>query len=79
MSRQESLSRLNDLEMKNKDPLYIHYYFLIMDVKETLEKYVHGNFIYGPVVKENLHRKSFNAEVLTRKVGLDKFISFSYK
>lgn len=45
MSRQESLPRLNDWHVKSKDPHYIHYYFLVTDIKEALEKYAKGFFL----------------------------------
>jgi len=43
--REEKLPRLNDWHIKTKDPHYIHYYFLIRDIKEAISKYAHGNFL----------------------------------
>ena len=45
MSREKNLPRLNDWNVRSKDPHYIHYYFLINDIKDTLEKYARGNFL----------------------------------
>jgi SAM-dependent methyltransferase len=45
MSREKNLPRLNDWSVRSKDPHYIHYYFLISDVKEALETYARGNFL----------------------------------
>ncbi len=45
MSRAKNLPRLNDWSVRSKDPHYIHYYFLISDVKDALETYARGNFL----------------------------------
>ena len=45
MSREKNLPRLNDWNVKSKDPHYIHYYFLISDIKEALENFARGNFL----------------------------------
>jgi SAM-dependent methyltransferase len=45
MSREKNLPRLNDWNVRSKDPHYIHYYFLIRDIKDALEKYARGNFL----------------------------------
>src|SRR6476619_7561611 len=44
MSR-EKLSRISDWHVKSKDPHYIHYYFLIRDIKEAIATYAKGNFL----------------------------------
>lgn len=66
MARQKDLPRLNDWNVKSKDPHYIHYYFLVKDIKEALEKYARGNFldlgcgnkpyetIYGPLTEKQV-------------------------
>ena len=58
------LPRLSDWHIRSKDPHYIHYYFLIKDIKEALENYARGNFldlgcgnkpyetIYNPLTKQ---------------------------
>jgi SAM-dependent methyltransferase len=45
MSRQKDLSRLSDWHVKTKDPHYIHYYFLIRDIQDAVNKYAKGNFL----------------------------------
>ena len=45
MNRGESAPRINDWNIRSKDPHYIHYYFLIRDIKDALKKYAHGNFL----------------------------------
>jgi SAM-dependent methyltransferase len=45
MSRQENLPRVSDWHIKSKHPHYIHYYFLIRDIKEAISKYAKGNFL----------------------------------
>jgi len=45
MTRQKNQPRLNDCNVRSKDPHYIHYYFLIIDIKDALEKYACGNFL----------------------------------
>ena len=45
MSRQKNLPRLSDWNIKSKNPHYIHYYFLVNDIKDALEKYARGNFL----------------------------------
>lgn len=45
MSRQENLPRVSDWHIKSKHPHYIHYYFLIRDIKEAIIKYAKGNFL----------------------------------
>jgi len=44
MSR-EQLSRISDWHVKSKDPHYIHYYFLIRDIKEAIAKYARGSLL----------------------------------
>ena len=60
------LPRLSDWHISSKDPHYIHYYFLINDIKEALEKYARGSFldlgcgnkpyetIYNPLTKTQI-------------------------
>lgn len=45
MLRQTNVPRLNDWQIRSKDPHYIHLYFLINDIKESLEKYAKGNLL----------------------------------
>ena len=45
MSRKENASRVNDWHIKSKHPHYIHYYFLIRDIKEAIKNYVKGDFL----------------------------------
>lgn len=40
--RQEKLPRLSDWHVKTKDPHYIHYYFLIRDIKDAINSYAKG-------------------------------------
>jgi SAM-dependent methyltransferase len=40
--RQEKLPRLSDWHVKTKDPHYIHYYFLIRDIKDAINNYAKG-------------------------------------
>jgi len=41
----EKLSRLSDWHIKSKDPHYIHYYFLIRDIRDAISNYANGNFL----------------------------------
>ena len=43
--RQEKLPRLSNWHVKSKDPHYIHYYFLIRDIKEAVAKYAKGDLL----------------------------------
>src|SRR4051812_38793948 len=43
--RQEKLPRISDWQIKPKHPHYIHYYFLIRDLKDAIEKYARGSFL----------------------------------
>ena len=45
MTRQDHLPRLSDWHIRAKDPSYIHYYYLIRDIREALDKYARGNFL----------------------------------
>lgn len=45
MSRQKNIPRISDWKIKSKHPHYIHYYFLIRDLKEAIQKYARGNFL----------------------------------
>jgi SAM-dependent methyltransferase len=40
--RQEKLPRLSDWHVKTKDPHYIHYYFLIRDIRNAINDYAKG-------------------------------------
>ncbi|MBO9683395.1 MAG: class I SAM-dependent methyltransferase, partial [Flavisolibacter sp.] len=40
--RQEKLPRLSDWHVKTKDPHYIHYYFLIRDIRNAINSYAKG-------------------------------------
>lgn len=63
MSRQENLPRVADWHIPSKHPHYIHYYFLIRDIKEAIANYAKGDFLdlgcgnkpyetlYAPVTK----------------------------
>jgi SAM-dependent methyltransferase len=44
MSR-ENLSRISDWHVKSKDPHYIHYYFLIRDIKDAISNFAKGDFL----------------------------------
>jgi SAM-dependent methyltransferase len=43
--RQEKLPRLSDWHVKTKDPHYIHYYFLIRDIKDAINNYAKGGLL----------------------------------
>jgi SAM-dependent methyltransferase len=43
--RQEKLPRLSDWHVKTKDPHYIHYYFLIRDIKDAINHYAKGDLL----------------------------------
>lgn len=45
MSRQENVPRVSDWHVKTKHPHYIHYYFLIRDIKEAIKNYARGAFL----------------------------------
>jgi SAM-dependent methyltransferase len=45
MTRQKSVPRLSDWHVRSKDAHYIHYYFLVKDIKESLEQFACGNFL----------------------------------
>lgn len=45
MSRQDKLSRASSWRISSKHPHYIHYYFLIRDIREALEKYAKGDLL----------------------------------
>lgn len=45
MSRQENVPRVSDWHIQTKHPHYIHYYFLIRDIKEAIYKYAKGAFL----------------------------------
>lgn len=42
MNRQEKLSRISDWHVKSKDPHYIHYYFLIRDIRSAIAAFAKG-------------------------------------
>jgi len=43
--REEKLPRLNDWHVKTKDPHYIHYYFLINDIRQAIRTYASGDLL----------------------------------
>jgi len=43
--REEKLPRLSDWHVKTKDPHYIHYYFLIRDIKDAINHYAKGDLL----------------------------------
>lgn len=45
MKREENLPRLSDWHVRSKEWNYIHYYFLIRDVKEAIEKFARGQLL----------------------------------
>lgn len=45
MNRQENVPRINDWHVKSKHPHYIHYYFLIRDIREAINEYARGHFL----------------------------------
>ncbi len=45
MNRRGNLTRISDWKVNSNDPTYIHYYFLIRDIKEALNKYAKGSFL----------------------------------
>ena len=45
MNRQENLPRISDWQVRSKDWKYIHYYFLISDLKEAIAQYARGSFL----------------------------------
>ena len=61
MDREENVERINDWNIKTKDPHYIHYYFLIRDIKEAIKNYAKGNFLdlgCGNKPYESLYNKT---------------------
>lgn len=45
MSRQENVPRVSDWHIQTKHPHYIHYYFLIRDIKEAIRHFAKGAFL----------------------------------
>lgn len=45
MDRKENIPRVSDWNIKSKHPHYIHYYFLIRDIKEAIKNYANGHFL----------------------------------
>jgi SAM-dependent methyltransferase len=65
MSR-EKLSRIADWHVKSKDPHYIHYYFLIRDIKEAIANYAKGDFLdlgCGNKPYQSLYKPLTNSQV----------------
>lgn len=66
MSRQENVARVADWHIKSKHPHFIHYYFLIHDIKEGIRNFAKGDFLdlgcgnkpyetlYKPVTKSQI-------------------------
>lgn len=64
--RQEKLPRLNDWHVKSKDPIYIHYYFLIRDIKDAINNYAKGDFLdlgCGNKPYETLYKSKTNSQI----------------
>ena len=45
MDRKENIPRVSDWNIKSKHPHYIHYYFLIRDIKEAINNYAKGHLL----------------------------------
>jgi SAM-dependent methyltransferase len=45
MNRQENLPRISDWQVRSREWNYIHYYFLIRDIREAIDKYAKGDFL----------------------------------
>lgn len=45
MNRKENTPRVSDWHIKSNHPHYIHYYFLIRDIKEAIKNYAKGDFL----------------------------------
>lgn len=45
MSRKEKLPRISNWQISSKHPHYIHYYFLIRDIREAITNYAKGDFL----------------------------------
>ena len=45
MNRAENLPRLSDWHVRSKEWNYIHYYFLIRDIKDAIQQYAKGDFL----------------------------------
>ena len=45
MDRTENLPRLSDWHVRSKEWNYIHYYFLIRDIKDAIQQYAKGDFL----------------------------------
>src|SRR6188472_3462311 len=43
--RQENMSRLSSVNLKPKNPDYIHLYFLLNDVEKAIKKYATGDLL----------------------------------
>jgi SAM-dependent methyltransferase len=57
--RQQNVPRISDWHIRSKHPHYIHYYFLVKDIKEAIEKFAQGYFLdmgCGNKPYENLYK-----------------------
>src|SRR5215216_1408725 len=69
MSRQENLPRVSDWHIKSKHPHYIHYYFLIRDIKEAVDRYAKGRLL--DLGCGNKPYESFYVPGTTSQIGCD--------
>ena len=67
--RQEQLPRLSDWHVKSKDPHYIHYYFLIRDIKQAVNAYARGHLL--DLGCGNKPYRSLYAPLTTSQIGCD--------
>jgi SAM-dependent methyltransferase len=75
MSRQENVPRVADWHIKTKHPHYIHYYFLIRDIKEAISNYAKGDFLdlgCGNKPYETLYKPITNSQVGCDIIQSDK-------
>src|SRR5215213_1224735 len=75
MHREENLPRLNDWHVRSKDWNYIHYYFLIRDIREGIQHYAKGNFLdlgCGNKPYESLYRPLTSSQVGCDIIQSDK-------
>jgi SAM-dependent methyltransferase len=77
MNREENLPRLSHWQVKSKDWNYIHYYFLIRDIKEAIEKYAKGNFL--DMGCGNKPYESFYKPLTSSQIGCDIIQSDKHK
>lgn len=69
MNREENLPRLSHWKVRSKDWNYIHYYFLIKDTKEAIEKYARGYLL--DLGCGNKPFESLYAPVTSSQIGCD--------